>query len=113
MNNMFGMHQHHIVFRSHGGMDFPLNLVELSQEDHEGDMGPHKNRETDLMLKTGLQNKLFELFPEEELFDIDTISEKLGRTSKYFAPRFRKVPQVAGMYKGIDVVKHLMGGRFY
>lgn len=62
-NNIFGMHKHHIVFRSQGGLDFAMNLIELTQEEHEGDDGPHKNRVRDLELKKRLQNQLVELFP--------------------------------------------------
>ena len=56
-NDIFGMHKHHIVFRSQGGLDFALNLIELTQEEHEGDDGPHKNRVRDLELKKRMQNQ--------------------------------------------------------
>lgn len=113
MNDIFGIHKHHIVFRSQGGLDFPLNMIELTQEEHEGIDGPHRNRAVDLAYKKELQRKLFALFPEEEEFSIDEIAEKLGRTKRYFAPRFKKVPMAAGGYSGSEIVKRLMGGRFY
>lgn len=112
-NDIFGIHKHHIVFRSQGGLDFSLNLIELTQEEHEGDDGPHKNRKVDLALKTELQRKLFELFPRGDFFDIKAISKKLGRTPRYFEPHFRKVPMIGGLYPGEEIVKRLMGGRFY
>ncbi len=112
-NDIFGMHKHHIVFRSQGGLDFDLNLAEMTLEEHEGDDGPHRNREKDLALKRGLQGKLFELFPEGDYFDIDTISRKLGRTSRYFDKHFRKVPMVGGLFPGEEVVRRLMGGKLY
>ena len=46
---------HHIVFRSQGGLNFKLNLIPLSIEEHKGDDGPHKNRKRDLELKQLLQ----------------------------------------------------------
>ena len=59
------MHKHHIVFRSQGGLDFPLNIVQLSYEQHEGNNGPHRNREFDLQLKKHLQDELFYIFSGE------------------------------------------------
>ncbi len=112
-NDFFGIHKHHIVFRSQGGLDFEMNIIDLTQEEHEGDKGPHKCRKRDLELKTQLQERLFELFPETEYFSIETISSKLGRTSRYFGKYFKKVPNIAGMYSGYETVKRLMGGRFY
>lgn len=112
-NNIFGIHRHHIVFKSHGGLDYSLNMIELTNEEHEGDDGPHRNRERDLELKRALQMRLRELFPEEELFTIEEIAGKLGRTKRYFGPHFRKVPMTEGKYRGHDIVKKLMGGRFY
>lgn len=112
-NDFFGMHTHHIVFKGQGGLDFDLNMIKLSQNDHQGDMGPHKNRERDEELKKDLQKKLFELFPEDEYFDIDEISAKLGRTRRYFEKYFKKVDNIAGKYQGFFIVKRLMGGRFY
>ena len=66
-NDFWGIHKHHIVFRSQGGLDFDLNMIELTQEEHEGNHGPHQSRARDLELKRGLQEQLSELFPEGEL----------------------------------------------
>ena len=113
MNDIFGLHKHHIVFRSQGGLDFALNMIELTQEEHEGINGPHRNRAVDLALKTDLQRKLFILFPKEELFTIKELSEKLGRTPRYFASKFKRVPMTGDRYSGSEIVKRLMGGRYY
>ena len=43
-NDFWGIHKHHIVFRSQGGLDFDLNMIELTQEEHEGNHGPHQSR---------------------------------------------------------------------
>ena len=85
-NDIFGMHKHHIVFRSQGGLDFGLNLIELTQEEHEGDDGPHKNRVRDLELKKRLQNQLVELFPEGGSFNIDQC--RTGKNEKIFRKAF-------------------------
>lgn len=109
---MFGFHRHHIVFRSQGGLDFPLNIIYLTAEQHEGDDGPHKNKIIDDALKKTLQNKLYKTFIDEE-YTIEEIAEKLGNSVKYFEKHFKKVPQAAGLYKKDDIVKKLMGDKFY
>lgn len=116
-NDIFGMHKHHIVFRSQGGLDFALNLIELTQEEHEGDDGPHKNRVRDLELKKRMQNQLVELFPEGGSFNIDQISAALGRTRRYFEKHFRKIPRQwidgEAYYESEDIIRLLMGGKIY
>ena len=106
-------HKHHIVFRSQGGLDFPLNLKELTYEQHEGPNGPHQNRLVDLAFKKELQKKLYNLFPKG-FYTIEEISEKLGRTKRYFEKHFKKVPSTPeGLYESEDVIRKLMGGKIY
>ena len=111
--NFPGMHKHHIVFKSQGGLDFSLNLIRLTQEGHEGDKGPHRDRGRDLELKRALQAQLTGLFPEGEFFTVGEVAEKLGRTERYFAPHFKRVPTAGRKHLRREVVKRLMGGRFY
>ena len=106
------MHAHHIVFRSHGGLDFPLNLIDLTYQEHLGSGGPHLNKIVDNIYKKDLQNRLFEIF-SGEAYTIEEISKALGRTTKYFEKHFRKVPSAAGLYKPYDIVYYLMGREFY
>ena len=106
-------HKHHIVFRSQGGLDFDLNLKDLSDEAHEGDNGPHKNRAVDLMYKLDLQEKLQKLFLEDELYTEKQVSEKLGRSERYWRQHLRKVRRTAGLLRGEDLVRFLMGGKLY
>lgn len=106
------MHKHHIVFRSQGGLDFPLNIVSLSYEQHEGKTGPHQNREADLHLKKHLQDELYRIFCDEE-YTIEEIAQKLMKSKKYFEKHFRSVPHTAGLYKREDIIRRLMGGKLY
>ncbi len=106
------MHKHHIVFRSQGGLDYGMNLIDLSLEDHEGSSGPHQNREVDLQLKTDLQDSLFELFAEDE-YTVDEIAKALGKSKRYIEKRFRKVKNFAGIYQKEDIIRKLMGGKLY
>lgn len=104
---------HHIVFRSQGGLNFKLNLILLSIEEHKGDDGPHKNRQRDLELKQRLQEQLFEMFHRDELYTLKEIALKLGMREKTLYKPFKRVDMTAGEYLGLNVVKRLMGGRFY
>lgn len=104
---------HHIVFRSQGGLNFKLNLIPLSIEEHKGDDGPHKNRQRDLELKQRLQEQLFEMFHRDELYTLKEIALKLGMREKTLYKPFKRVDMTAGEYLGLNVVKRLMGGRFY
>ena len=105
-------HKHHIVFRSQGGLDFPLNLVDLSYEEHEGKNGPHMNKLVDLILKKDLQDRLFHIF-DKEAYTIEEISAKLKKSVKYFEKHFRSVSQAAGVYQKEDIIRKLMGGKLY
>ena len=104
---------HHIVFRSQGGLNFKLNLIPLSIEEHKGDDGPHKNRQRDLELKQWLQEQLFDLFDKEKSYTLNEIAIKLGMREKSLYKPFKSVEMTAGEYIGLNVVKRLMGGRFY
>ena len=53
--------RHHIVYKSQGGVDFPLNFKYLCPEHHRGEYGPHKNRKLDLKYKLEMQHKLEKL----------------------------------------------------
>jgi len=106
------MHNHHIVFRSQGGLDYSLNLVKLTYEDHEGNNSPHKNKQIDDMYKLDLQEKLSDIFDEEE-YTIQEIAKKLGKSTRYFEKHFRKVKSAAGVYKTEDIIRKLMGDKIY
>lgn len=108
------MHKHHIVFRSQGGLDFDINYKYYKgYEDHEGPNGPHRNRAVDLMLKCDMQNELFVVFGDKEEFAIEEIAKRLGRNTRYFEKKFKRVPCKNGLYVKEDIVRKLMGGKLY
>lgn len=106
------MHKRHIVFRSQGGLDYDLNLIPLSLEDHEGSRSPHHDKSVDLNLKLDLQERLFELFDQEE-YNTKDIANQIGKSLKYTDKHFRKVKNYAGTYKKEDIIRKLMGGKLY
>ncbi len=108
------MHEHHIVFRSQKGLDFPLNLIKLTYEEHEGPGGPHHNKIVDNIYKKDLQDRLYKIFTGEG-YTVEEIAKLLGRPKavKYFEKHFRYVPSAAGVYKPEDIIRRLMGGKLY
>lgn len=106
-------HKHHIVFRSHGGLDNKLNFVNLCPEHHElGADAPHRSRKADIELKRELQEKYFELFAGDE-YTVEQIAELIGMSVRKTSAAFLKVRNMAGVYMKEDVIRRLMGGRLY
>lgn len=103
--------RHHIVFRSQGGLDFPLNYKYLTPEQHRGPNGPYINRDTDLRYKKELQEKLFELLPNE-YYTFTEVRKILG-LKKSQEKHFKAVPKRAGYMAKEDIIRRLMGGRLY
>ena len=59
--------QHHIVFRSQGGMNIDINYAYLCPAHHTGTKAAvHNNREFDLKLKRNMQEELFRRFTDDE-----------------------------------------------
>ncbi len=104
--------KHHIVFRSQGGLDIPMNFKYLCPEHHTGKESPHGSRKIDLQYKTEEQDKLFNLFTEEQ-YTTKQIAELLGHDKRRLEKRFKKVPSRAGYYDKEDIIRALMGGRLY
>lgn len=104
--------RHHIVFRSQGGLDIPVNFKYLCAEHHTGKESPHRNRTIDLMYKKQMQKRLFALFPEEN-YTIKQIAENIRYDKRRLERRFSKVTNRAGLYTKEDIVRALMGGRLY
>ena len=61
------MHAHHVVFRSQGGVDHYYSKIKLPMGFHEGNRGPHRNKDTDIALKREMQKELFDAFSEGQI----------------------------------------------
>lgn len=105
------LERHHIVYKSQQGLDFELNYKRLTPEQHRGPNGPHMNRETDLKYKREMQKKLFEIL-KDEYYTIKEIRKILGIRPGQ-ARVFRKLPQHPEGMRKQDIIRRLMGGRFY
>ena len=104
---------HHIVYRSSGGLNFPLNYKYLCVEHHNGGPNsPHHNKAIDLQYKREEQQQLYILFPDDT-YTLPEIVELIGHDKKRLEKRFYKVKNTAGLYEREEIIRALMGGRLY
>lgn len=109
---MYELERHHIIFRSQGGLDFPLNYVYLTPEEHKGNEGPHQNRQRDLQLKREMQSSLQRELTKahysiKELIEI--LHLKPGQAKK-ICRKFTYHPEG---YSRDEIIRRLMGGKIY
>ena len=103
--------RHHIIFKSQGGLDFELNYRYLTSEEHKGDEGPHKCKETDVRYKRELQEALEGLLAKE-YYNIRELIDLIGLREVQANKAFRKLLKVKGIAKE-EGINRLMGGRLY
>lgn len=103
--------KHHIVFKGQSGLDFELNYKYLTSEEHRGNTGPHKCRETDLRYKKELQKKLEKLLIKE-YYNIKELIDLLGLKEVQANKAFRKLLKTNGIPRE-EIIRRLMGGKMY
>lgn len=106
------LEKHHIVFKSAGGIDFPLNYKYLSPVDHRGDNGPHMNRKTDLRYKEELEEELRVILTELYYFESEVI-QLLELDKKQADKAFRHVMVNSQGMNTEQIIFRLLGGRYY
>jgi len=106
------LERHHIIFKSSGGLDFHLNYIYLSPEKHRGESGPHKNRNIDLKYKERLESNLRQLLTKS-YYEVDELIERLLLNEKQACKAFKKVERDIEGISRENVIKRLLGGRYY
>ncbi|MCH3963082.1 MAG: HNH endonuclease [Clostridium sp.] len=104
--------KHHIVYRSQGGVDFPLNFKYLCPEHHRGKTGPHKNRKVDLEYKLEMQDKLENILCKE-FYTLDELVKLLEINKGMLKRLLREYKLYKEGYKSSDVIFRLMGRKKY
>lgn len=104
--------KHHIIFKSQMGLDFELNYKYLTSEQHRGNDGPHKCRETDLRYKRELEQTLLDVLVDK-YYTVEELIEILGLKGRQAYKAFKKVNKHCEGMKKEDVIFRLMGNRFY
>lgn len=104
--------RHHIVYKSQGGLDFPLNYVYLCSWHHRGVNGPHKNRRVDLEYKIEMQKKIEKILVRDfyKMKDFMELLHINKRQAKIITKDFRLYKEG---YRTKDIIKRIMGGRLY
>ena len=104
--------KHHIVYKSQGGIEFPLNFRYLCTLHHRGKIGPHKNRKLDLEYKLNMQRKLEDILIKE-FYHIEEL-ETLLNINKGMIKRLFKEYRIndKGIRK-VDIIFRLMGLKKY
>lgn len=108
------LHKHHIIFRSHGGLNIEMNYLHLCPEHHNMSSNSiHRNREMDLKFKRELQERYFKLFCEDK-YNIKQIARLLNTTTAHIEKNFKKVQaDPDGYIAKEDIIRKLMGGKLY
>jgi hypothetical protein len=104
--------KHHIVYRSQGGVDFPLNFKYLCSEHHRGKSGPHKNRKLDLLYKVEMQQKLEKLL-YKEFYTLDELVNLLQINKGMLKKLLKEYKLYKEGYRSFDVIYRLMGKKKY
>ncbi|BAH05769.1 hypothetical protein CKR_0718 [Clostridium kluyveri NBRC 12016] len=104
--------KHHIVYRSQGGLDFPLNFKYLCSEHHRGKNGPHKNKKVDLEYKLEMQKQLEKLLCKK-FYRLDELITLLQINKRILKKLFKDYKLYKEGYKSIDIIYRLMGNKIY
>lgn len=106
------LERHHIIFKSQGGLDFELNYKDLDPFMHRGDLGPHKDREVDLIYKRELEQNLRAVLPNKSYF-IEEVIEILGLDKKQAYKAFKWTKRTSKGMDKEDIIFRLLGNRYY
>jgi len=104
--------KHHIVYKSQGGIEFPLNFRYLCSKHHRGEMGPHKNRRLDLEYKLNMQRQLEEILINE-FYPIEELELLLNINKGIIKRLFTKYKLNDKGFKKKDIIFRLMGLKQY
>ncbi|KYH29848.1 MULTISPECIES: HNH endonuclease [Clostridium] len=104
--------KHHIVYKSQGGLDIPMNYIFLCPYHHRGLDGPHKNRKIDLKYKRMLQNNIMNVL-KNDFYTLEEISKVLEINPFQTKILSNEIKRYKLGYKRIDIIKRIMGGKLY
>ena len=89
-----------------------VNLAKLCVECHRGTQGVHNNKKADLKLKVKLQHELTSMF-EKKYYTKDEIREILDCSDFDAVLICKRMCMHSGNYKVDELIKRMLGGRFY
>ena len=104
--------KHHIVYKSQGGIEFPLNFRYLCSLHHRGPNGPHKNRKLDLEYKLDMQKKLENILIKE-YYTIEELVPLLNINKGMLKRLFKDCKENDEGFRKGDIIFRLMGRKKY
>jgi len=104
--------KHHIVYKSQGGIEFPLNFRYLCALHHRGNIGPHKNRILDLEYKLDMQRKLENILIKE-VYLIEELEPLLNINKGMIKRLFKDGKFEDKGFRRADIIFKLMGRKKY
>lgn len=104
--------KHHIVYKSNGGIEFPLNFRYLCSKHHRGKFGPHKNRRLDLEYKLNMQRKLGDILINE-FYKIEELVTLLNINKGVIIRLFKQYKLDDKGFRKVDIIFKLMGSKKY
>lgn len=104
--------KHHIIFKSEGGLDIPMNYVYLCAEHHRGKNSPHRNKKIDIGYKLEFQKKLHKTLIKD-YYSMDELMKLLLLNPSQARTICKKFKLYKEGYKKEDMIKRLMGGKIY
>jgi len=103
---------HHIVYKSQGGFDIPLNMINLCADHHRGKQGPHFSKATNLKLKREMQSKLEKILCKDYYTELE-LKELLEFKSNQLKKMCKKLTLYDKGYAREDVIRRIMGNKLY
>lgn len=103
---------HHIIFRSQGGMDIPINYKLLCSEHHRGNGSPHLSKATNLKYKREMQTTLEKIL-YKEYYTESELKELLNFKSNQLKKMCKKLYLYDKGYAREDVIRRILGGKIY
>lgn len=104
--------KHHIIYKSQGGLDYPLNYKYLCANHHRGREGPHKNIKVDLQYKLELQNKLQTILCNS-YYTFDELIKLLNISKNLLKRLSKNLKLYKEGYKSSEIIYLLMGRKVY
>jgi uncharacterized protein YbbK (DUF523 family) len=105
---------HHCVFKSQAKyLEYvSVNLIPLCPEHHRGMKSPHMNKKIDLAYKREYQAKIEKLI-NQTYYSLKELQDILGISKKEAERVLNKCLLYKEGYKREDIIKRLLGGRYY
>ena len=103
---------HHIVYKSQGGFDIPINMINLCPTHHRGNSGPHLSKATNLKYKREMQTTLEKILTKDHYTESE-LKEILNFKSNQLKSMCKKLALYDKGYARQDIIRRVMGGKIY